>query len=62
MNKRFESPDFCSTLDGLLPKFRRPRRTDPLSKNAGPAKENNAKVVAKDEGQSRRGDKKTSAY
>jgi len=30
MNKRFESPDFCSTLDDLLPKLKRPRSTDPL--------------------------------
>ena len=29
MNKRFESPDFCGTLDDLLPNLKRPRHTDP---------------------------------
>ena len=43
MNKRFESPDFCSTLDGLLPKLRRPHRSDPLAKVGLSSKDENAK-------------------
>ena len=31
-NKHLNVPNFCSTLDDLLPKFKRRRETDPLAK------------------------------
>jgi hypothetical protein len=58
MNKRFESPDFCSTLDDLLPKLKRPARTDPLAEPSGPSRDKKAKST--EDEQSPRRDRKTS--